>query len=266
MTAQAAFADTTISCAPIPGAIGKVVRIPEPNVLELDNGTEVALSEIGAPPANRDYPGTAYASTALIRDALGKRAALYFDGAETDRHGRVLAQVLIEGNGDPWLQRSLVIQGAAYVDTWPTNRACASELLAREIEARASQRGLWADPVNRILPADEAKAGQGRFAIIEGTVMSVTRLHNPTRIYIDFGPDWHIDFTVRIEAAAVRLFSKAKIDPRDWQGKPLRVRGYVGWRFGPEIEVQNPEQIEQIAQLSLQADHSRSPSAQAEDP
>jgi hypothetical protein len=54
---------------------------------------------------------------------------------------------------------------------------------------------------------------------------------------------------VSIDGAAARLFKSAKIDPNDWKGKGVRVRGYVGWRFGPEIEVSNPEQIELMAPL-----------------
>ena len=92
-------------------------------------------------------------------------------------------------------------------------------------------------------------------------MQNVTRLHNPSRIYIEFGPDWHTDFTIRIEAAAARLFNKAEIDPQNWQGKPLRVRGYVGWRFGPEIEVQNPEQIELIDSVTA---HRAEPAADAD--
>ncbi|MFZ1990408.1 MAG: thermonuclease family protein, partial [Alphaproteobacteria bacterium] len=254
MNIQSARADAVIPCASVAGGAGTVARVVAPTGFVLDNGTKVVLSEVGAPPEGKDHPGTDIASAVLEREALGKRASLYFDGAEVDRRGRALAQVFIEGAADPWLQRSLVEQGAAYVDTWPTNRACASALLAHEAEARAASRGLWADPANRILSADDAKAGEGRFAIIEGTALSVTRLHNPTRIYIDFGPDWHTDFTIRIEAAAARLFNKAKVDPLDWKGAPLRVRGYVGWRFGPEIEVMNPEQIELIGSVTAHSE------------
>ena len=254
LAAASVSAQAPIDCAVVEGGAGTVVKVIAPLELALDNGAKVALAEIGAPPARKDHPGTDIASAALAREALGKRVSLYFDGAEVDRHGRALAQVLVEGAADPWLQRSLVEQGAAYVDSWPTNRACAGALLAREAEARATSRGLWADPANHILLADDAKAGEGHFAIIEGTVVGVTRLHDPTRIYIDFGPDWHTDFTIRIEAAAARLFKTAQIDPVEWRGKSLRVRGYVSWRFGPEIEVMNPEQIELIGSVSVRSD------------
>ena len=252
--ASTALAEAPIACAVAQGGAGKVVKIIGPLELQLDDGIKVALSEIGAPPRNKDRPGADIASAVLAREALGKRVTLYFDGGQTDRHGRALAQVWIEGAAEPWLQRLLVTQGAAYVDTWPTNRACAGDLLARESEARSAAHGLWADPANRILSAENAKDGEGRFAIVEGNVVSVTKVSNPTRIYIDFGPDWHTDFSVSIDGAAARLFKSAKIDPDDWKGKGVRVRGYVGWRFGPEIEVQSPEQIELIKSVTARAE------------
>ncbi|HXZ67647.1 MAG TPA: thermonuclease family protein [Alphaproteobacteria bacterium] len=253
-----ARADPVIPCAPVAGGAGTVAKIIGPTQFVLDGGARVALAEVSALPVNKVYPGKDIASAALEREALGKRVSLYFDGAQVDRHGRALAQVFIEGAADPWLQRSLVEQGAAYVDTWPTNRTCARELLASEAEARGAERGLWADQANRILSANEAADGEGRFAIVEGEVLGVTKLSKPARIYVDFGPDWHTDFTIRIEGDAARLFGKANIDPEAWRGNCVRVRGYVGWRFGPEIEVENPEQVEPIAPaecLEAQSDH-----------
>lgn len=245
-SAHAARAPSPIACAAREGGGGKVVKIIAPLEIELDNGTRVALSEIGTPQLSKDRPGTDIASAVLAREALGKNVRLYFDGDESDRHGRALAQVWIEGATPPWLQRSLVDEGAAYVDPWPTNRTCAADLLAHESEARGSARGLWGDPANRILFAEDARSAIGHFAIVEGKVVSVTRLKSPPRIYIDFGLDWHTDFTIRIEAKAVHLFNKAKLDPESWKGQVLRMRGYVGWRFGPEVEVTSPEEIEFI--------------------
>jgi len=242
--AHFAQAETPIRCAPQEGVEGKVIKVAGPLDLVLDNGTEIALSEIGAPAPNKDRPWADIASGMLSREALGKTVRLYFDGAEQDRHGRALAQVFIDGAQEPWLQRALVQAGAAYVDTWPTNRACAADLLKEETEARGAGRGIWSDPSNAVLDADNAGQAEGRFAIVQGKVESVTRLSSPSRIYIDFGPDWHTDFTIRIEAKAVHLFKTENIDPRDWEGTNIRVRGYTGWRFGPEIEVMNPEQIE----------------------
>ena len=253
VAAHEAFAESSIACASIEGGSGKVIKITGPTTFVLDDGATVVLSEIDVPTPNKVQPSAALAMAALRRRALGKEVTLYFDGAETDRHGRLLAQVVVEGAQEAWLQSALVEEGAAYVDTWPTNRTCARELLQSEAAARAAARGLWADPANRILSADEAGMGEGRFAIIEGVVVGVTRLQSPSRLYIDFGPDWHTDFTIRIEPAAARLFDNAGVDAEDWKGRSVRVRGYVGWRFGPEIEVKNPEQIELIAPTQTEA-------------
>ena len=70
---------------------------------------------------------------------------LRFGGARADRHGYLLAQVfVIEGESRLWLQQELLAKGLARVYSFPDNRACLAELLAREREARAKRRGVWA--------------------------------------------------------------------------------------------------------------------------
>jgi endonuclease YncB( thermonuclease family) len=252
---RAADADAPTACASIEGAAGKVVKIASPLALQLDSGIVVQLSEISAPAASPDAPGTDVAGAALARLALGNSVQLFFDGAKQDRHGRALAQVFVIGADEPsdqgrnrlWLQRALVEQGAAYVDTWPTNRTCAADLLAAETVARTAGKGLWSDPANRVLSVDDAAQGEGRFALVEGRIVSAAKAGKPQRIYLDFGPDWHTDFTIAIPPAAARLFNKAGIDPLSLKGATVRVRGYVGWNWGPEIEADNPEVIEVLS-------------------
>ena len=64
------------------------------------------------------------------------------------------------------------------------------------------------------------------------------------RAYLDFGPDWHTDFTVTIAPADMANFRREQVDPRLYAGKTIRVRGIVQQFHGPEIEIANPEQIE----------------------
>jgi len=237
--------DQPIGCATTEGPAGTVVKIESSLVLRLDSGLSVRLSEIGAPGADwTDRPSTDVTAAALHRLALGKTAQIFFDGAKTDRHGRALGQVVVGGEGGGWLQRALLEEGAAYVDTWPTNRACAAGLLAAEATARGAAKGMWSDPDNRILSVAEAAEAEGRFAIIEGQVLDVSKAGKPQRWFLNFGADWRKDFTVTIEPGALRLFKKAGVDPATLKGAQVRVRGYVGWSFGPEIAAANPEVIE----------------------
>ena len=118
-------------------------------------------------------------------------------------------------------------------------------LLARERAARAANLGLWADPYYVIRPADDAAAvaaERGRFAIVEGKVLSVRE--SGATIYVNFGRRWTQDFTVTIAKRNESAFTSAGLEPKRLQGRRVRVRGYVEQRGGPWVEATRPEQIE----------------------
>ena len=144
-----------------------------------------------------------------------------------------------------WLQQELIGQGLARVYSFPDNRACVSELLASEADARAKRLGVWGSPAYRIESADELDR-LGRltqtYQLVEGTVLSVGQ--GAGRVYLNFARDWRRDFTVSVERKDVGAFTAAGIDLKALAGKRLRVRGWVMWRNGPMIEATHPEQIE----------------------
>ena len=82
----------------------------------------------------------------------------------------------------------------------------------------------------------------GGFELVEGRVLKTARVKG--RIYLNFGDDWQDDFTIMFEPAALRRFRAAGIDPLDYQGRRLRVRGWVKSWNGPLILATHPEQIE----------------------
>jgi hypothetical protein len=86
------------------------------------------------------------------------------------------------------------------------------------------------------------KADVGTFQLVVGRVLS-TDLRDG-RAYLNFGTDWKTDFTVTISPDDMKTFRRMGVDPLDYQGKLVRVRGMVQWLNGPEIEVGNPKQIE----------------------
>jgi hypothetical protein len=251
--AEAARAPAPIPCARVAGGGGTVVSITGPAAFRLDDASEVALIETGVPGAGVAGPDAAAdaARDALKRALLGTSVRLYYEptpALRADRHGRRLAQILVGATGEEgafWLQARLVEDGALLVDSWATNRACAGALLALEATARAARQGLWADETNWPLPAERAGEARGRFALVEGTILSVKKIG--PKIYLDFGADWHSALAVTIGARAARLFTKAGRDPMALQGARVRVRGYVDWGSGPEIAVTHPEMIEVLA-------------------
>ena len=64
------------------------------------------------------------------------------------------------------------------------------------------------------------------------------------RGYLNFGTDWKTDFTVVVPPDAVRLFRREGVDIPSFQGRTVRVRGWLRWYNGPQMEVTHPEQIE----------------------
>ena len=117
--------------------------------------------------------------------------------------------------------------------------------LPRCSRAGAANLGLWADPYYVIRPADDAAAvaaERGRFAIVEGKVLSVRE--SGATIYVNFGRRWTQDFTVTIAKRHERTFAAAGIEPKRLEGRRVMVRGWVEERGGPWIEAIRPEQIE----------------------
>ena len=64
------------------------------------------------------------------------------------------------------------------------------------------------------------------------------------RGYLNFGENWREDFTVSIAPRDRRRFEAAGIAVEDYEGRLVRVRGWVDSFNGPMIEATHPEQIE----------------------
>ncbi len=221
--------------------------------LKLTDGRIVRLigAKAPAPPlgyrGDEPWPMVDEAKEALTRLASGREVELRYGGSRTDRHGYALAQVYVTGGGEQklWLQHELVGQGLARVYSFPDNRACVTELLASEADARAKRLGVWGSPAYRIESADDLER-LGRltqtYQLVEGTVLSVGQ--GAGRVYLNFARDWRSDFTISVERKDVGAFTAAGIDLKALAGKRLRVRGWVSWWNGPMIEATHPEQIE----------------------
>ncbi len=67
------------------------------------------------------------------------------------------------------------------------------------------------------------------------------------RGYINFGDDWHTDFTIALAPKVLRDFPDLAAQLPNYKGKKIRVRGWIKRYNGPMIEVTHPEQIEVTA-------------------
>jgi endonuclease YncB( thermonuclease family) len=227
-------------------AVGRVAQIVDGDTVVLSDGRQVRLVGIQAPklplgrPDFQPWPLADEAKAALSRLALGGEVRLGFGGRRGDRHGRLLAH-LYDGDGR-WLQGALLEQGLARVYSFADNRALVVEMLAYERRARADRRGIWRVPFYAIREAGEVWRDVGSFQLVEGRVEAAAEVRG--RVYLNYGADWRSDFTVTLAPAVRRRFEAEGIDPLAYEGRRLRVRGWVTSYNGPMIEVSHPEQIE----------------------
>ena len=211
------------------------------SVIRLDDGHEIRLTGIEA-------KGDA-AKEKLQRLIAGKE--LKQDNGVIDRYGRVAADIYAStDNGETvWLQGALLKDGFAFVYPPTGSEPRLADLLKAEHDARTAGIGIWGEAEYADKPADRPRAiPYGRFVFIAGKVVKAERVKN--KFYLNFGDNWRSDFTATIAAHDLRLFTKAGIDPETYQGKTVRVRGWVKRDFGPMITVTHPAQIELLGETA----------------
>lgn len=231
---------------------GVASRIIDGRTFALDDGSEVRLAAIEVPLPARG--ATAAPAESAVRDGL---FALLADTVlvlrqalpqKTDRYGRVVAYAFTARDGGRRsVQADLLASGLARVAARVGDRGCASALLSAENAARHGRLGLWASSYYDVLDAEDPAAvlaEQGRFALVEGSVVSVRE--SGATIYVNFGRRWTTDFTVTIPKRNARSFTAAGLMPQTLAGRRIRVRGWIEERGGPWIEATRPEQIELI--------------------
>ena len=243
IAAAAAQAADKPSCKPATLGTAQVRSVLDGRTVQLTDGREVRLAGIEVPQKHDSA-----AKVALESLVSGRDIALLRLGADSDRYGRVVALVSVEpgvAEIGQSVQRALLAQGQARVTANIGDSACAANLLEAERTARASGLGLWADPYYVIRRAEDPAgilAVRGRFAVVEGKVLSVRE--SGATIYVNFGRRWSDDFTVTVQKRSERSFTAAGLELKKLAGQHVRVRGTIEERGGPWIEAARPEQIE----------------------
>ena len=232
------------------GGTARVVTVIDGDTVVLDDGRQVRLVGIQAPklPLGRvgfvAWPLAEEAKIALQRMALGKTVELRLVPTAEDRHGRVLAHLVVVDSG-MWLQGDMLARGLARVYTFPDNRVLAQAQLALERQARGDGLGIWALPYYALRTPDNARHDAGSFQIVEGRVLDVAKVKK--RIYLNFGADWRSDFTIKIDVRDEKRFQDTGLYLLRLKGARVRVRGWIKSQNGPMIELDHPERLEVIA-------------------
>ena len=224
-----------------------VVDVIDGSTVLLDDGETVRLAGIEAP--SHTHAGAESPAAQLAMDAQkaltalveGRRVGLAPSDIRRDRYGRLRAHLVRTDRG-VWVQGALLAAGLARVHSLVDNRAAVADMLAIERHARGERLGIWSESHYLVRAASEADGGLGSFQLVEGRVTAAAVVRG--RGYLNFGDDWREDFTVSIAPRDRRRFEAAGIAVEDYEGRLVRVRGWVDSFNGPMIEATHPEQIE----------------------
>ena len=235
------------------GGKTKVSRVADDASLVLEDGRTVKLTGLRFPDTE---PLHGEALAALKEMTAGQAVQLRFDIRPRDRYGHSLAQVVLDDGR--WVQAQLVSRGLAEVESVGDNRTMVPSLLQIEAKGRAANKGMWSDPYYAVVSADaiagDPKPHLGRFGIVEGRVVAVAERSNWT--FVNFGADWHTDFTIAVASGDRKALRDGGIDLAALDGTTIRVRGWIRDWNGPLIEVTHAEQIERLAEPAAFAETS----------
>lgn len=248
--------DSITACQLEPGPEQTVTHVIDGETLRLDDGRDLKLAGVLAPRATdfdtgADGPSSFEdsAKQSLAKLANGKRVKLGFgDGVRTDRYGRHTAQVfVVDGVEAVWLQGRLLETGQVRAAITHSDEACVLDLLIAEARARQARQGIWtstAYAITRGVSSLDVKTHRGRFHIIQDHVLSVRATRAAT--YLNFGPDWKTDFTVRVDAPVLKRFPELAARLLRFEGQRVEVRGWIERRNGPMMTLVHPDQIQRV--------------------
>jgi len=211
VSANSVFAACVPNSGLEPVAITKVV---DGDTVRLSSGRSVRLLGINTPELNprtgNPEPYAKEAQQLLQALSRGAEAKVVLGTEAEDRYKRLLAHLVLDGRN---AAQALLERGLGWAVVIEPNTSQADCLMAAESRARASQLGVWANPVR---PAGELN--RGGFAVVQG---EVTRI-DATQKYIYLEIDDHLALRLtrkHFSPKQVVSFGKAlgrKVEARGW--------------------------------------------------
>lgn len=225
----------------------RMVNTIDGTTLHLQSGETVELSAIWIP-QGRGYEASDELVRAkqfldsLLMDNDGDRNVTLYQTnlagqGRINRLGHDMAHV-VRKNGNVWLQGALIANGLAQAWPTPSNPELAARMYVLEDNARRASLGLWApNSPYRMMNALDDISNLDRFAVIEGTVKSITMMNNQT--FLNFGDDWKSDFTIGVSSPIRQILLRNNVDLQKLQGQRVRVRGWLRYYNGPYIDLES---------------------------
>lgn len=229
--------------------VAKVTEVINPLVVKLEDGRFIHLAGLDYPDLNYHDPGQlSVTALKILEDFLTNQTVAIYqtpsaDKGRKNRLGHNIAHLKRQDN-DVWVQGMLLALGVARTRTTQYNPEMASQMLILEDAARQSKSGMWEMKEYTVLTPEQAKKHIGGYQIVEGRINNASMYKN--RLYLNFGNNWREDFTVSISAFDLKNFTRQKIYPKDWNGKNIRVRGWIESYNGPYMEIDHPERFEAL--------------------
>jgi endonuclease YncB( thermonuclease family) len=218
----------------------KIIRLASLDIPDFNNNQEAPYNE---------------AAHQLLQDTLPEGTEVMIYQTRVAKKGRVnrmnhhLGHIVTK-KGTIWVNGTLLSHGLARVYTAPKAPEMNIQMLAVEQAARTAKRGIWATESKfPVLRPDSAEQAMGKLALIQGVVQKTASVKN--NIYLNFGKNWKIDFTIMIPPSLRKKLAHNGIDPLNMAHKAVRVRGYLREYNGPLIELEAPEHLEYPLDLSL---------------
>jgi len=246
--AAAAVLALGLASGPVAAACGaaagdvQATAVDERGEIALSDGRTLRLAGLDLPLPSRGDPALAAAARALlVKDFVGREAALTLVSAAADRWGRALGDLATPASA----AEALLAAGLARVRPEYETRACEAGRLALESAARAKGLGVWRDPDYVVLAAADVASlarRDGRFVIVEGVVRRIGL--GRARLYLDLGGRGALSVVASRKTQAA--FQAAGAPLTALAGEKIRVRGALDSRFGPQLEVVDPLALERL--------------------
>ena len=143
----------------------------------------------------------------------------------------------------------------------PAAAACRAALLSAEDSARRARLGLWADPYYSVLAVNDGSSFAGRAGtdvVVEARLAAVEA--GPYRTRLRFAASDTAASGARtqgrnLEATVLprvmKTFEAHGVDFTSLIGRTLRLRGLLDRRFGPQIELAGPDDVEVLPEPTL---------------
>lgn len=220
-----------------------VVKVFDGDTIELSDGRKIRYIGLDAPETGGYRPAEYYGEEAReLNDdlVLGKSVSIVTDIDSTDIYGRTLAYVFVD---DLFVNEALIRAGAALARPYPPNLSYQDRLCAAMKQARIEERGMWANPDAWMIPQNDTDDYIGLSKTVVGTVIASEL--TSVGVFLNFGFDYAVDFTVFIPAGDLDSFHTDGIDDPAgyYRGEEIEVIGTITEKNGPSIRITSPCQI-----------------------